>query len=110
MEKIGLRTQASKAAFIDGAAMASSKNPSDSFEFSYHEGVASSSGPTPRGRVQGRSLLILMPVEIWPQIAAITTSLTNELRFQVRQCQTVAPSVGADGNRMAAVVVGAVDQ
>jgi|1186.fasta_scaffold150316_2 hypothetical protein len=42
-----------------------------------------------------------MPVEIWAQIAAITTSLTNELRFQRVPIRPIIAAAGQQSHALA---------
>ena len=54
--------------------------------------------------------LLLIPIEIRSEIAVSAASLTNEQLFKFRQSDVIRPAIGGDGDRMAAMVVRAIDQ
>jgi hypothetical protein len=51
------------------------------------------------------------PVEIWPHVgAALTADPTGEALLDIGQPGIIGPRIAADRNRVAAAVVGAIDQ
>ena len=52
-----------------------------------------------------------IPIKIQPHVgAALAADLADETMLNVGQPDTIGPVIGADGNRMVAAVVGAIDR